>query len=229
MSRRFYQRAASAGHGRARRAALAVLIGLLPAAAGAADLALYALFERKAIVQIDGNRRVLTVGGEPSPEGVRLVSTDTAREEAVIERAGRRETLRLGVVIAAFEGAARESATLYADASGSFHARGSINGVPVTFLVDTGATSIAINSALAERLGIDYRRGQAGVAKTASGFTRVYGVRLATVRVGDITLHNVDAGVIEGSQPDVPLLGMSFLNALEMRRAGNVMELIRRY
>ncbi len=212
-----------------RRAIFSLALMLLPALAAAADLSLYALFKDKAIVQVDGNRRMLSVGGEASPEGVKLVSTDTEAEEAVVELGGKRETLKLGVVIAAFTGAARESTTLYADASGSFHGRGSINGVPVTFLVDTGATSIAINSALAQRIGIDYTRGQPGYAKTASGFTRVYGVQLHTVKVGDITLHNIDAAVIEGSQPDVPLLGMSFLNALEMRRDGHIMELTRRY
>jgi aspartyl protease family protein len=212
-----------------RRTILSLALALLPAAAAAADLSLYALFKHKAIVQVDGNRRMLTAGGEASPEGVRLISTDTEAEEAVVELDGKRETLKLGVVIAAFTGAARESATLYADPNGSFHAQGSINGVPVTFLVDTGATSVAINSALASRIGIDYARGQPGYAKTASGFTRVYGVQLRTVKVGDITLHNIDAAVIDGAQPDVPLLGMSFLNALEMRRDGHIMELTRRY
>jgi len=193
------------------------------------DLSLYALFKNKAIVQVDGSRRVLAVG-EASPEGVKLVSTDTESEEAVVEVQGKRQTLKLGVILAAFtNGSGRESVTLYADSSGSFHADGSINGVPVRFLVDTGATTIAINSATARAAGIDYKKGQAGLAKTAGGYTRVYGIRLNTVKVGDITMHNVEAGVIEGSQPDVPLLGMSFLNAMEMRRDGNRMELTRQY
>lgn len=201
---------------------------LLPAVCAATDLSLYALFRDKAIVQVDGQRRVLKVG-DSSPEGVKLVSTDTQAEEAVVEVDGKRETLKLGVVVSAFQSAAMESVTLYADHTGSFHADGTINGVAVKFLVDTGATSIAINSATAKRIGIDYTKGQPGVAKTASGFTRVYGVKLNQVKVGEIVLHNVDAGVIEGSQPDTPLLGMSFLNALEMRREGNTMQLKRRY
>jgi len=194
----------------------------------AMDLSLYALFKNKAIVKVDGNRRVLAVG-ETSPDGIKLVSTDTEAEEAVVEVDGKPQTLKLGVILAAFKSSGRESVTLFADSNGSFHADGSINGTPVRFLVDTGATTIAINSATARAAGIDYRKGGSGVAKTAAGFTRVYAVKLNTVKVGDITMYNVDAGVIDGPQPDVPLLGMSFLNAMEMRRDGNRMELTRQY
>lgn len=206
-----------------------LLLAALPGAAQAADLSLYALFQDKAIVQVDGQRRMLKVGGDASPEGVKLISTNTQSEEAVVELAGKRETLRLGVVISAFTSSARESVTLYADTSGFFHAEGSINGTAVTFLVDTGANTIALNTALAKRAGIDYTRGKQGVARTASGYARIYGVRLDTVKIGEITLRNVEAGVIDGPQPETPLLGMSFLGALDMRREGNKMELTRRY
>jgi aspartyl protease family protein len=177
---------------------------------------------------VDGARRVLTTGAE-SPEGVKLVSTDTQAEEAVVEFGGKRETLRLGVVFSAFQSSARESVTLFADANGFFHAAGSINGTTVTFLVDTGASTIALNSATAKRIGIDYTKGRAGTATTASGYARVYSIKLDSVKVGEIMLRNVDAGVIDGPQPETPLLGMSFLNALEMKRDGGKMELTRRY
>ncbi|MEK7758514.1 MAG: TIGR02281 family clan AA aspartic protease [Pseudomonadota bacterium] len=207
---------------------LPLLLAVLPALAVAADITLFALFKDKAILHVDGARRVLTIGTE-SPEGVKLVSTDTQAEEAVVELKGKRETLQLGVVVSAFQSAARESVTLFSDASGFFHAQGSINGAAVTFLVDTGANTIAINSATAKRAGIDYTKGRAGTARTASGYTRMYGIKLDTVKVGDIVLRNVEAGVIDGPQPETPLLGMSFLNALEMKRDGNKMELTRRY
>jgi aspartyl protease family protein len=207
---------------------LFLILVALPVLADAADIKLFALFKDKAILQVDGARRVLTTGTQ-SPEGVKLVSTDTQAEEAVVEFGGKRETLRLGMVFSAFQSTARESATLYADTSGFFHAQGTINGAAVTFLVDTGANTIAINSATAKRAGIDYTKGRAGTAKTASGYTRVYSVKLDTVKVGDIVLRNVEAGVIDGPQPETPLLGMSFLNALEMKRDGNKMELTRRY
>jgi len=202
-------------------------LALWSALAGA-DVTLFALFQDKAILHIDGSRRVLAVGGV-SPEGFKLISTDTAAEEAVLEKDGKRQTLKLGTVIAAFQTTTRESVTLYSDSSGFFHADGSINGHPVRFLVDTGANTVAINTALAKSAGIDYLKGQPGTARTASGYARVYGVTLATVKVGDIVVHNVQAGVIDGPQPEVPLLGMSFLGVLDMKREGNKMDLTRRY
>jgi len=207
---------------------LFLLLTMLPAVAGAEDITLFALFKDKAILQVDGARRVLATGAE-SPEGVKLVSTDTQAEEAVVELKGKRETLRLGVVVSAFQSAARESVTLFADKSGFFHAEGSINGASVTFLVDTGANTIAMNSATAKRAGINYTKGRPGSARTASGYARIYGIKLDTVKIGEIVLRNVEAGVIDGPQPETPLLGMSFLNALEMKREGNKMELTRRY
>lgn len=207
---------------------LLLLPVLLPAAANAADITLFALFKDKAILHVEGARRVLSVG-TVSPEGVKLVSTDTQAEEAVVELNGKREILKLGVVVSAFQGATRESVTLFADANGFFHAEGSINGASVTFLVDTGANTVAINSATAKRAGIDYTKGLAGTARTASGYARMYGIKINTVKVGEIVLRNVDAGVIDGPQPEVPLLGMSFLNAMDMKREGNKMELTRRY
>jgi len=207
---------------------LFLLLAVLPAVASAEDITLFALFKDKAILQVDGTRRVLATGAE-SPEGVKLVSTDTQAEEAVVELKGKRETLRLGVVVSAFQSAARESVTLFADTNGFFHAEGSINGASVTFLVDTGANTIAMNSATAKRAGINYTKGRPGSARTASGYARIYGIKLDTVKVGEIVLRNVEAGVIDGPQPETPLLGMSFLSAFDMKREGNKMELTRRY
>jgi aspartyl protease family protein len=201
---------------------------LSPCLQAAETISIYALFNGKAILMVDGNRRVLKAG-EESPEGVRLVSASTDTDEAVIEVEGKRQVLKLGVVISAFTGSAHASTTLWAGRNGFFHADGSINGVPLTFLVDTGANTIAMNIATAQRVGIDYRKGQPGVAKTASGFVRIYGLSLDRVKIGEIELRNVEAGVIEGSQPDTPLLGMSFLGRLEMRRDGDKMELIKKY
>ena len=95
--------------------------------------------------------------------------------------------------------------------------------------MDTGATSIAMNSQVAARLGIDYKRiGKQGVSQTASGLVRTYNLKLAKVQVGEITMHNVDAGIIEGNFPTETLLGMSFLGQLDMKREGEKLELKQR-
>lgn len=207
-----------------------ILLLLCPPPLYAVDnIALHALFKDKAILNIDGARRVLA-SGETSPEGVRLIDTDTRTDEAVVEFGGKRETLRMGVVISSFQGGAPAGVTLWADSQGFFVAQGSINGKPVAFLVDTGANTVALNSDTARRLGLDHKKnGQAGVVTTASGNVRARRLVLDTVKIGEIVQRNVEAVVLEGAQPSTPLLGMSFLNAMEMRRDGNKMELVKKY
>lgn len=204
-----------------------LLLPLCAPAPAVERITLLALSRDQAILQVDGVRRVLRKG-QLSPEGVKLVEADT--EKAVIEIDGRLEELKYGVVIApAFEPPGSASVMLWAGSDGFFHAEGSVNGTAVTFLVDTGANTVALNSALAKRIGLDYKKGKPGLGTTASGVVKVYGVKLNTVKVGEITLHNVDAGVIEGAEPRTPLLGMSFLGGLEMKRDGGKMELIKKY
>ena len=105
---------------------------------------------------------------------------------------------------------------------------GAINGNPIRFLVDTGATSVALPASDADRLGIDYRKGRRGISNTAGGPVTVYRVSLDSVRLGGIELRTVDAVVIEQGL-DIALLGMSFLNRVEMKRDGATMTLIRRF
>lgn len=209
---------------------IAILFLTLPAhlAVAVESISLHALFEGKAIFVIDGARRVLAKG-ETSKEGVRLIATDTAAEEAVIEVDGKREIVKLGMVMAGFQPTKQASVTLWAGSGGHFYADGAINGLPVRFLVDTGATMIALSGAEASRLGIDYRkRGRPGYASTAGGVVRTYSLTLDKVELGPITMYNVEAGVVEGAFPREPLLGMSFLGRLDMKRQGDQMELTQR-
>ncbi len=220
-------------NGAVRLAATGALAGALFAfptqpANAVEQVSLQALFKDKAIVLIDGKRRVLK-SGEPSPEGVRLKSTDTQDETATLEIDGKESVVRLGTVISSFNASSgKGKVTLYPSGK-HFFADGAINGAPVRFVVDTGATTIALNSREADRLGIDYRRhGKPGFASTAGGVVRSYGVKLQRVEVGEIALFNVDAGVVEGSFPQEILLGMSFLGQLDMRQFVDRMELMQR-
>ncbi len=209
-----------------RRQWLAALWWAWAAAAGGGELQVLALSEGKAILRIDGARRVLQVG-ETSPEGVRLLYADTS--EARVAWRGRRLTLPLQAVISPIVDAPEgPRVVLLADRQGFFHADGHINGHAVRFLVDTGANTVALNGRLARRLGIDYRKGRQAVAATAGGTVRVYSITLDRVSVGGIVLHHVAAGVIEGPRPDPPLLGMSFLGQVQVVQDGRRMELRRR-
>jgi aspartyl protease family protein len=205
-----------------------MLAAIAMSAYAAESISLHALFKDKAIFVIDGARRVL-VKGEESREGVRLISTDTAAEQAEIEVGGKREIVKLGTVMAGFQPTDRASVSLFATSGGHFFADGLVNGLPVRFLVDTGATMIALSGDQAKRLGIDYRkRGQPGRANTAGGVVSMYSLSLDKVEIGPITVYNVEAGVIEGSYPREALLGMSFLGRLNMKREGEQLELSQR-
>jgi aspartyl protease family protein len=129
----------------------------------------------------------------------------------------------------AVAGNSDSSVMLSADGLGHFATNGQVNGLPMRFAVDTGATFISLPAREASRLGIDYRAGQKAVMETANGDAFAYRVKLDTVRVGDVTVNNVDAVVMEGDSLPVALLGMSFLNRMDMHRDGQIMTLTKRY
>lgn len=194
--------------------------------AWAASVTVVGLFKDKAIVSIDGSKpRTLSVG--QASGGVRLVAADS--ESASFDVDGKRRVLTMGQSFAG--GAAmgeRRSVSLTADARGHFSAAGSLNGYTLNFLVDTGATTIAISAAEARRIGLDYKAGQRVGASTAGGVVPAWRVTFNSVKVGSIALNHVEGLVVE-SGLDVALLGMSFLNRMEMKRDGQTMTLTQRY
>jgi aspartyl protease family protein len=100
------------------------------------------------------------------------------------------------------------------NAQGHYVATGAINGRPATFLLDTGATDVAIPEALASRLGLERHGG--GISQTANGPVAVWHTRLDEVRLGAISLRDVRAVILPSMQAKDPvLLGMSFLKRVE--------------
>jgi aspartyl protease family protein len=201
-------------------------------AAAAADVNLNGVVGNKALVVIDGGKPRWLAVGETSPEGVKLVSV--TGESAVIEMGGRRETLKMGQSERLSGGspssaAGDRSVTLTADGQGHFVTTGQINGITVRFLVDTGASFISFGSSEAKRLGINYLAGQKAFTSTANGVVPTYHVKLDEVRIGNVTLNNVDGMVHVGDKLPIVLLGMSFLNRMEMKRDGEKMVLTKRF
>jgi len=208
--------------GRLARLTVATLGGLLAAATAHATTVLVMSLETdRAQLLVNGTIVRNLRSGQSSPEGVRLVSAD--RSQAVVEVDGTQMTLRLGQSTVAV-------AELKADPRGQFITTAYVNGVETRAMIDTGATSVALSSDEARRLGVGY----AGLGRiqivTAGGPKTAFRVILATVRVGGVTLHNVDAVVMEGGRDQLPitLIGMSFLNGVDMRRAGDTLTLTRR-
>lgn len=192
----------------------------------AAGISVVGLFKDKAIVSIDGSKpRTMSAG--QSIGAVKLLSANSDRAQFEID--GQRRVLTMGQSLAGNAGTSqRASVSLTADARGHFSAGGSINGYPMNFLVDTGATSISISATEARRIGLDYKAGKAGAVNTAAGVLPAWRVTFNTVKVGNITLNQVEGLVLE-SGLSVPLLGMSFLNRMEMKRDGQTMTLTQRY
>lgn len=192
---------------------------------GAERIIIVGLFKDKAIVTIDGKRRVLAVG-HTSPEGVKLIAADS--REAVLEVGGQPATYKLATHISSnySDVGPQPTVRVWPDASGMYLTYGSINEFPVEFLIDTGATLVSMNKVQAKRLGMNYKLdGAEGMTTTASGTAKAYYLSLEKVRVGDIVLRDVQAAVIDGEFPVQVLLGNSFLNRVRMTRAGQVLEL----
>jgi aspartyl protease family protein len=202
-------------------------LALLASQAFAAEVTLVGLIGAKAIVVIDGGAPRTLAPGQKTAEGVVLLGTE--KEVASFEINGQKRTLSMGQAYSAAARADRQHVTVSADPGGHFLTMGSINGGSVRFLVDTGATLVSVPAAEARRLGIDYLHGQRGQVQTANGVAVAYRVKLDTVRIGDIEVNNVDALVSEGDTMGVTLLGMSFLNRMEMQRDGQSMTLTKRY
>ncbi|RYX88915.1 MAG: TIGR02281 family clan AA aspartic protease [Comamonadaceae bacterium] len=183
----------------------------------------------KALLMVNGTAK--SVGPGETHQGFKVVST--SGDQAVIEQGGKRFTLRVGdaPVSAGGSGAVGgrgNKIVLTAGSGGHFMTPGQINGRAVTFMVDTGATSIAMSATDAERAGIAYKDGQQIRVGTANGTSVGYRVKLASVRVGDVEVYDVDAVVTQQPMPFM-LLGNSFLTRFQMVRENEQMTLVKRY
>ena len=106
---------------------------------------------------------------------------------------------------------------------GHFVTGGEINGAPVTFLLDTGATSVALPMELARAMELPMRMG--GLSKTANGVVQTWTTRLDSVSVGGLAVQNVRAVVMPNMPGDVVLLGMNYLRHFEMLQRGDTLTL----
>ena len=184
--------------------------------------------DRAALLLIDGQPRTLAVGA--SAQGVKLLKV--SNNQAQVEIGSQVLTLNVGGAPGRVGGSGSSrfggsSIVLTAGLGGHFTAQGAINGRPVRFLVDTGATNVSLPQSEADRIGLDYRHGQPVMANTANGAVQAYLVTLTTVRVGDVEVANVPAIVVPAYMDHV-LLGNSFLTRFSMLRESDVMRLEKR-
>jgi len=166
--------------------------------------------------------------GKRSPEGVLLVSADT--KQAVLEIDGEQQTAGLSRAISTqFKTPEKLTERIASGRGGHFITPGRINGLAVEFMVDTGATTIALNLPTAKQLGLNYRAGEQLQVSTAAGMSTGYGLMLDSVRIGAIEVKNVYAIVSMNDFPTTILLGNTFLNRVDMRRENGVLILEAKY
>jgi aspartyl protease family protein len=198
-----------------------VFCWLLGAAQAASSVRVLALFPDKAMLDIDGKRKVLAVG-EAAHAGVRLIRADT--DSAEVEVNGQRQELRLGSSVNARYEAPEQREFRILKGRGGYFVDGLINGRSVRFLVDTGATSVAMSEDQARRLGLQYLLdGERIGVGTASGSAVGHRVTLRSLSLGGVQLSNVSAVVIEGAGPRHVLLGMNVLSRFEMDQRENLL------
>jgi aspartyl protease family protein len=182
----------------------------------------------KALLMINGTPRTLAAGS--TVQGVRLLSV--TGNQAVVEVGGQRVTLSMGAGQVNLGGSAAPGGAtrivLSASEGGHFVSLGMINGKSVRFLVDTGATSVALSEGLANAIGLEYRKGPVVWAQTANGVAAAHLVRLDAVRLGEVVIYGVDA-VVSPAPMEMVLLGNSFLSRFQMKRENDILTLDKRY
>lgn len=193
-------------------------------AAGAAAVHVEALLPNTAVLMINGQRKTLRAGD--TFQGVTLVSADA--RAAVLEINGERQTVGLNRMITTqYAAPDKRQVDIPRNNRNQYVTTAQINGRTAPVIVDTGANIVAMNSSQAERLGIDYRGGSPTRLETASQVVDAWIVNLASIEVGGIRVDNVRASVMEGNFPGTILLGMSYLEHVELQEKDGVLSLSR--
>jgi aspartyl protease family protein len=200
-----------------------ILLLLLPLPLLAIEIEVRALFSGAAMFVIDGENQLLKKG-QVSSSGVELI--DANPSEAVVRINDQTRTLRLSDRISSsFEKPVKVKVLIKMAANRQYITAGSINGRPVRYLVDTGANVVAINANTARMLGLSTADGVKVNASTASDDLQVTMVMIEEMVVGEITRKNVQAIIIDGENPKDILLGMSFLQHVDISENAGLMVL----
>lgn len=175
------------------------------------------LFPNAAVLSIDG-QRTLVKAGQTGPQGIKVVSADSRSAVLSIDGVRSTHTLSRDYGSGGFATPEKRRLTISKGAAGHYWVTGSVNGNSVPFMVDTGASTIAMNAAQAQRLGLDFKNtGTPVMVNTASGTEQAWRVYLNSVKLGAIEVLGVDAMVLDSAFPQDVLLGMSFLSRVSWR------------
>lgn len=208
---------------------VALAYGAMPWAARAQSVAMTGGMGSKALLVVNGGAPKALAAGD-THQGVKVLSVSA--DQVAIEVAGKRQTVRLGeapVSIGGSGGGANGTQiVLSAVSGGHFVTQGQVNGRSTRFMVDTGATSVAMGADEARRMGINFERGDRFYGNTANGPVVGYRVSLTSVRIQDVEVFNVEAAVLPQPMPHI-LLGNSFLTRFQMKKENDTLTLTKRY
>jgi len=192
-----------------------------------------ALFKNAVMLKYNGKQKMLRKG-QSLNKNIQLVSANSHGAVFIID--GKRTELGLhdsrisDVPLNANSAQEKFSISIPMNNRGMFLTSGSINGVPVNFLVDTGATLVAMSEQTAKKIGLQYQLyGERSVSSTAAGTTRTWLMPLKKISVAGLELTNVPGAVVKKMDFDEVLLGMSFLRQLNMSNNGQIMKLTKKY
>jgi len=196
---------------------LFVLLGCSCSLLAAPQVRVVGLFPNAAVLSIDGERKLVKVG-QAGPQGVQVVRADSQSAVLLIDGVESTHTLAREYSSGGYSAPGKQSLILPKGQGGHYWTSGLVNGRSMTFLVDTGATSLAFSEAHAQRLGIDFRtQGTPMMVTTASGNEKAWRIKLNSVKIAGIEILGVEAVVLEGGFPSDALLGMTFLSRISWR------------
>lgn len=214
------------------------LLGSLSYAQKLPIISLTGTTNNKALIIVDGSApQVLSVGQEYKGFKLEGVQGDTATfTYRLHDKTEKKFSLKIGQAPAQFEGmssskkdSGNDEIVLSADARGHFITTGYVNDKSITFMVDTGASSIAIDAADARRMGINYENAPMITLSTANGVTTGWVVTLRSVRVQGVEVSGVQAVIGRGIGAGSALLGNTFLKRFDITQTNNQLVLKRRY
>ncbi|HSX69588.1 MAG TPA: TIGR02281 family clan AA aspartic protease, partial [Pseudomonas sp.] len=203
--------------------AASLLLALSPLLHAETQVQVVGLFPGAAVLLVDGQRKLVRTG-QTGPGGVRVISADSKGAVLEVDGVQRSYGMTREYNQAGSSGPQKTQLSISRGVGNHYWVAGSIEGHPVQFLVDTGATSVAMNEGQARRLGIDYRVvGRPMVASTAGGNVKAWRVKLDSVKVGGLEVLGVEGVVLEGGSPSEVLLGMSYLSRVRWREDNGVL------
>jgi aspartyl protease family protein len=183
------------------------------------------LFPGAAVLNVDGQRKLVKVG-QAGPGGVQVISADSRGAVLRVNGVERAYSLSREAGSGGASAPVKAQTSIARGADGHYRVVGSVGGHSIAFLVDTGATSIALNESQARTLGIDFRVvGQPMVVNLAAGTAKAWRIKLPQVKVGPLEVLGVEAFVLEGEGANDALLGMSFLNRVRWHEDQGLMVL----